>query len=183
MLYHRSSRNNGSGATPRNPPSGCEDERRASNKPRVNGKTAKGSRPVNAGAITLRDKPNVSEEAREKPGKRGLGRKHGGFLPGLRHSIPKKHNLCTEPPQSAQAIFLRSGTDDYGWLRMITECGTQTAEQIPVALLMPSVATSTHGCEHRKGASAQGWTGAYCQAQAQDRRAKSLLRARKEDRA
>ena len=114
-LYHRSSRNNGSGATPRNPPSGCEDERRASNKPRVNGKTAKGSRPVNAGAITLRDKPNVSEEAREKPGKRGLGRKHGGFLPGVWHSMLKKHNLCTERIADCTPRFF---TDVYGWLRM-----------------------------------------------------------------
>ena len=69
---------------------------------------------MNAGAITLRDKPNVSEEAREKPGKRGLGRKHGGFLTGVRHSMLKKHNLCTERIADCTPRFLRMVTDVYG---------------------------------------------------------------------
>ena len=38
-------------------------------------------------------------------------------------------------------------TDVYGCLRMFTECGTQTVEQVPAVLLMPSVETIRHGCE------------------------------------
>ena len=42
-----------------------------------------------------------------------------------------KQNLC----RLHEPFFYGSGTDVYGWLRMVTECGTQTVEQVPAVLL------------------------------------------------
>ena len=62
----------------------------------MNGKTASGSRPVNAGAIILRDKPKNIGVARESPERGVRGEKLEVFSPVCGTAFHKKYNLCTE---------------------------------------------------------------------------------------